>query len=1071
MRIILAERRYGELRQEHTFDAKIVKVGRDPRDCQLVYDQAEWPMVSRLHAEFRWDHERLLLADLNSRFGTFLDMRRITEPAEVKSGTVIQFGTDGPVIQVLNIEREQQIRMASPAGANVQPGEAQKRVSSQDTLVEHRVSPRPANQQPSIEFITGAPGRKYEPLVLEKDVIFFGRDLDLDVVFDDAASFVSRRHASIELQEGKYTLVDLGGFNGTLLNHRRITKPVPLLDGDLIQLGRGGPLLRFSDPANPRSSTPAPGQDTVVERIGVGAAPVIPTPPASGSPLPKTVVFSPFSMGPRADSGPLQSRLLLQRFFDGGSQLSIGRDPDNEITLDSLQISKHHARLLKAPDGIRIEDLGSTNGVYLNGARITSVRNLDNDALVQIGPFVLRAQADRGVAIFDTRSETRIDAVNINKVVPNRAGGAAIKLLDDIDLTIKPNEFVGLLGPSGAGKTTLMDALNGMRRASSGQVLVNNLDLYQHLDSLKQSIGYVPQEDIIHRELTVYRTLYYVARLRLSRDITRQEIDQIVNEVLDVTGLSERREVPVAQLSGGQRKRVSIAVELITKPSIIFLDEPTSGLDPATEGRIMNLFRQLSASGRTIILTTHAVYNVNLFDKLVLLMRGKLVFYGSPEEALAHFEAENFDDIYERLEAPLKERLAGRGRVPADASHDQKQAYKLEMERATEEVAEAWKQQFLRTEQYRRNIAEPSGELEPHKKQDKAANQRHTIADAFRQWLTLSRRYMEVLSRDKLNLLILLGQSPLLAVVIYLVALAGWESMQDFPYFMLGLIPIWFGNSVAAREIIRERAVYKRERMVNLRLLPYVGSKLLVLSIIVGLQCVLMFATITALKFGGLMKLPNWGLSQLLVMILSGAVGLALGLFISAIVKSSEMATSLVPLFLIPQVVFSGIAFMPTGPSKVIGAVMPVTWSFDEMKRLSKLDTWREEGSDPNGPNEGLGLREHLKRVNNSRIQSAQQEIEKYKQETEADLKNYEKKIKDYLQRARTNPGLKAPVPPEPRVPPEPLKPEDVPEDLSGYLLFLHPWGSERLNPVVLLLMFFTLLGAIVVVLRSQDVR
>lgn len=330
---------------------------------------------------------------------------------------------------------------------------------------------------------------------------------------------------------------------------------------------------------------------------------------------------------------------------------------------------------------------------------------------------------------------------------------------------------------------------------------------------------------------------------------------------------------------------------------------------------------------------------------------------------------------------------------------------------------------------------------------------------------------MEVLSRDKLNLLILLGQSPLLALVIYLVALAGWESMQDFPYFMLGLIPIWFGNSVAAREIIRERAVYKRERMVNLRLLPYVGSKLLVLSVIVGLQCVSMFATITALKLAGLMKLPNWGVSQLLVMILSGAVGLALGLFISAIVKSSEMATSLVPLFLIPQVVFSGIAFMPTGPSKVIGVVMPVTWSFDEMKRLSKLDTWREEGSDPNGPNEGLGLREQLKRVNNSRIESAKQDIEKYKQETKADLKDYEKKIKDYLQKARMTPGLKPPAPPPARVPPEPPKPEDVPGDLSGYLLFLHPWGSERLNPVVLLLMFFTLLAAIVVVLRSQDVR
>jgi ABC-type multidrug transport system ATPase subunit len=181
-----------------------------------------------------------------------------------------------------------------------------------------------------------------------------------------------------------------------------------------------------------------------------------------------------------------------------------------------------------------------------------------------------------------------------------------------------------LLGPSGAGKSTLMDSLNGMRPASSGQVLINNLDLYRHLDSLKQSIGYVPQDDIIHRELTVYRTLYYVARLRLSSDVSRREIDQIVNEVMDVTGLSERRDVPISQLSGGQRKRVSIAVELITKPSVIFLDEPTSGLDPATEEKIMKLFRQMRKAARTVILTTHAMENVKLFDKIVVLMRGKL---------------------------------------------------------------------------------------------------------------------------------------------------------------------------------------------------------------------------------------------------------------------------------------------------------------------------------------------------------------------------------------------------------------------------------------------------------------
>src|SRR5437763_12181541 len=217
----------------------------------------------------------------------------------------------------------------------------------------------------------------------------------------------------------------------------------------------------------------------------------------------------------------------------------------------------------------------------------------------------------------------------------------------------------------------LINALNGMRRTSSGRVLINNLELYQHIDSLKQSIGYVPQDDIIHRELTVYRTLYYVARLRLSRDVPANEIDQIISEVLDVTGLSDRRDVLVSQLSGGQRKRVSIAVELITKPSVIFLDEPTSGLDPGVEEKIMRLFRQIAESGRTVILTTHAMENVRLFDKIVVLMRGKLVFYGAPQEALAHVKAESFKDLYDKLEPPIDRQIAALPPLPANANKSQ----------------------------------------------------------------------------------------------------------------------------------------------------------------------------------------------------------------------------------------------------------------------------------------------------------------------------------------------------------------------------------------------------------------
>ena len=464
-------------------------------------------------------------------------------------------------------------------------------------------------------------------------------------------------------------------------------------------------------------------------------------------------------------------------------------------------------------------------------------------------------------------------------------------MLDDVGLTVQPNEFVGLLGPSGAGKSTLMDSLNGMRPATSGAVLINNLDLYRHLDSLKQSIGYVPQDDIIHRELTVYRTLYYVAKLRLSRDVSTKEIDQIVSEVMDVTGLSERRDVPVGQLSGGQRKRVSIAVELITKPSVIFLDEPTSGLDPATEEKIMKLFRQIAESGRTVILTTHAMENVKLFDKIVVLMRGKLVFYGVPQEALAHVKAESFKDLYDKLEAPVDRQIAAMPLLPANATKSQKAAAKQRREQIAEEVADDWKRKFQATQQYRRNVVEPLSGLPRDGHAAAPARRRMSIVDAVRQWGTLTRRYLAVLTRDKFNLLILFGQAPIIAFLTYLVV--GAKAPREFPYFVLALVSIWFGTSVASREIIRERAVYTRERMVNLRLLPYVASKLFVLSLIVSIQCVLLFGSLKLMHYLGLMNMPGWAIPQLFIVLVTAGVGIALGLLISAIVKTSEWPRAL----------------------------------------------------------------------------------------------------------------------------------------------------------------------------------
>ena len=903
-------------------------------------------------------------------------------------------------------------------------------------------------------------GQQQAEQVFESASVEVGRDgSECQIVFDgEKWPMVSRKHAEFRIEAGRCLLVDTSSRFGTFLDGHQISEPTEIRVGSKAQFGPDGPMLRLVRIELSPADRGASAQDAREKALVRRAAPP----------------------SPRQHFGGDDGQALNFQSFRDNTPITVGRASNNDIRLDGLQISNHHARITSLEGKVFIEDVGSTNGVYLNGTRINHKALIGSGDTVQIGPFLLLADVERGVAILDTRSKTRIDAIDITKVVPNRAGGGTIKLLDDVDLAIQPNEFVGLLGPSGAGKSTLMDALNGMRPATNGLVLVNSQDLYEHLDSLKQSIGYVPQDDIIHRELTVYRTLYYVACLRLSRDVSGLEIDQIINEVMDLTGLSERRDVPVGQLSGGQRKRVSIAVELITKPSVIFLDEPTSGLDPATEEKIMKLFRHIAESGRTVILTTHAMENVKLFDKIVVLMRGKLVFYGAPHEALAHVRADSFKDLYDKLEAPIEAGLARLPPLLTNASAEQKRNYKLQKEQIAEEVAEGWKQRFIETEQYKRNILHPLGALKGQQHSAKPAKHRPTVTDALRQWKTLAQRYIEVLRYDKFNLLILFGQAPIVAFLTYLVV--DKKSPRDFPYFVLALVAVWFGTSIAAREIIRERAVYGRERMVNLGLLPYVGSKLAVLSLIVGLQCVLLFGLLRLFHVAGIMKLPgdNFGLAQLLVVLLTGIVGIALGLFVSAIVRTSEMATSVVPLLLIPQMIFCGLVSVPRGTAKYVGAVMPATWAYDGLKRLSsELGVLRgkDEEAMPSNRAEGRGLYKEIEHNNDALIDQKQKEMEDYRARSQKKFEDFDKEMIDYQERVEKwnrggRQGAEPQKPTKPTLDPVPPRVEvvDIPDDLSSHIDFLHPWGGQWLNSLVLLIMFIGFTCGTIFALRSQDI-
>jgi len=348
--------------------------------------------------------------------------------------------------------------------------------------------------------------------------------------------------------------------------------------------------------------------------------------------------------------------------------------------------------------------------------------------------------------------------------------------------------------------------------------------------------------------------------------------------------------------------------------------------------------------------------------------------------------------------------------------------------------------------------------LNPVRQADAGARPRPALAAAVRQWATLVRRYAEIMTRDRINLLVLLGQAPVIAFLTHLVVDA--KAPRDFPYFTLALVATWFGSSLAAREIVKERAVYRRERMVNLGLLPYVASKVFTLTVVVSAQCALLLGTLKVLHYADLTYLPGsyGGLPQLLVMVLTGVVGLSLGLCVSAAAKTSETATSLVPLLLIPQILFSGLVGAPQGVARVASAAMPVTWAFDEMKRLSTLGTLNEDGS----------VARYVEEKGREETKRAREEVEDYSRMTRESLEDYGRRVERYLTDVQTDPGLGRPRPPAlaatPRI-------DDAPraDDLKEFVSFTHPWGGAAFDPLVLLLMVIFLIGGTVTVLRAQD--
>ena len=876
-RVLLEEGDLVEQAREILLSGQDVVIGRDPQ-ADLVIPS---PLVSRRHARLYPEDGYYLVEDLGSTNHTFLNGQRVTGPTRLQAGDVLQIGQAIRLAYVApaakeSTEEETQLDLLARTALEAAPlGEA-------TMLAEEGL---PLEDGPPPFLVASFPGSEARTVTLAGDRLRLGRAPDNDLVVP--SPIVSGHHAVLERdRQGGYLLrLEPGARNPVYHNGTPVERQVALHDGDLLRIG---------------------GQD------------------------PGVMVTISYHWPAEA------ARQGLTRTIDFGGQdrLEFGRDPANDVVLDAPIVSRFHATLERIGQRFRVRDLKSANGTFVNDRRLEGEAWLKPGDTVRIGPyrFIL---GDDQLARVDETDGLQVVALGLNKWVRKD-----LNLLKDISLVFQPREFIVVVGQSGGGKSTLVDAIAGYRPATDGQVLVNGIDIYRHFDAVRNEIGFVPQKDIIHVELTVYQALDYAARLRMPADTTPEERHRRVVDVMEDLDLVHRQDVPISGLSGGQQKRVSIGVELLTRPGLFFLDEPTSGLDPGTETALMQLMRRLADQGRTIVLITHATKNVMLADRVLFLARGgHLAWFGPPEEALRYFDAYRsdrdrrtrameFDDIYAVLDDPDK----GRAEEWAER-YRQSPAYAEYVVRPLAALGHAPGVTAAAARE-----AEAAPTRQPARRAAKAA--RAGQVSGRRQFAILSSRNVKILIRDRVSLLLMLASAPLIAMLDVLLSLILGRNLFDhvdgnmenalITLFQPGTLAVMVGALAMMREFVKETDIYKRERLVNLKVLPYVGSKLWVAALLALYQAAV-YTVVHYLSFdmpGGLLE---FGMVYV-TLLLATLGGMILGLLASAIAPNANAAPLIVILFVIPQVVLGGALIpVPTTASAPTAA----RWSFEAMVGIS----------------------------------------------------------------------------------------------------------------------------------------
>ena len=617
-----------------------------------------------------------------------------------------------------------------------------------------------------------------------------------------------------------------------------------------------------------------------------------------------------------------KSSTAKQKLDFNKDEVLLGRENSCDLTIDNPNISSEHAKITHENNAYYIIDLKSTNGTFVNFNPIKGKTKIHEGDKITLGVYTFEFSINQqeNFSLVQSDFGIRIDIQNVSYIVNSiDENKKKIKktILDDISLSVYPGEFIGLMGLSGAGKTTLLDAMSGYIKATKGSIHINGIELYQNFETIKQYIGYVPQDDIIHPDLTVYESLMYSAKLRL--DLSEKEIKEQIDKVLHDLGIDEIRNSLIGSadkkgISGGQRRRVNLAVELIAKPELIFLDEPTSGLSSVDTKSVMETLKKLTDSGKTIIITIHqpSLSNYKMMDNVIILTHGQCAYYG-----------QNY---------PNSIRFFNNNQNSTEIISDPDNAL-LGLDKG-EEQGVNWKDKYQKSQVFKEYVTDRINKPNTTTS-DKMTKKKKD--SAFKQFFILTARYLKIKLKDRVNTGILIAQSPLIAGLLVLLFFQGgpgysvYEASPQILLFIIIISSVWFGLNNSVREVVSEKTIFKKERFLGLKIIPYVFSKFIILSMMALLQVTILVLIVNQgvpLK----MDIPI----LIILAYISSLSGITLGLLLSSWVKTEASALSMLPVLLLPMIVLSGgmvpIKSMPKGVYAV-SYTIPIRFTLEEVIR------------------------------------------------------------------------------------------------------------------------------------------